>query len=184
MNRLFAVVFVLSCAALLRRDPAAFLPALLRGAEDALKLGAAFAAVYAVWLGILKVAENARLTDALAGGLRPLTSRLFRVRDGETLGHIAVNLSANFFGMGGAATPAGVSAMRRLEGEKGGYARAMLFAVNSAGVQLVPVTLLALREKFGAASPYDILPPVFAASLVSLAAGMLLVRLIYGRKGG
>lgn len=183
MNVLFIGIFLISSAAVLYFSPESFLPALLSGAEDALKLGVTLAAVYTVWLGFLKIAEDARLTSALARGLRPATSRLFRVKGEKELGLIAVNLSANFLGMGGAATPAGVSAMQLLSAsENRAYSQAMLFVVNCAGLQLLPATVISLREKFGSASSYDVLLPVLLSSLLSLAAGALLVRLVYGRK--
>lgn len=183
MNVLFFAVFFASALAVLLRAPETFLPALLSGAESALKLGATLAAVYTVWLGFLKIAEDAKLTRALAKRLKPVTSRLFRVKDENTLGHIAVNMSANLLGMGGAATPAGISAMNLLgAAERPDYSRAMLFVVNCAGLQLLPATVISLREKFGAASSYDVILPIFLSSLLSLAVGALLVKLFLGRK--
>ena len=70
MNVLFALVFLVSSAAVLLFSPESFLPALLSGAESALKLGVTLAAVYTVWLGFLKIAEDAKLTRAHAGGHR------------------------------------------------------------------------------------------------------------------
>ena len=97
MNVLFIAVFLASSAAVLLSSPESFLPALLSGAEDALRLGVTLAAVYTVWLGFLKIAEDAGLMRALARGLRPATSRLFGTKDERALGYIAVNLSANFY---------------------------------------------------------------------------------------
>ena len=183
MNVLFIAVFLASSAAVLLSSPESFLPALLSGAEDALRLGVTLAAVYTVWLGFLKIAEDAGLMRALARGLRPATSRLFGTKDERALGYIAVNLSANFLGMGGAAAPAGVSAMNLLDAaENRAYAQAMLFVVNCAGVQLLPATVISLREKYGSASSYDVIVPILLASLLSLALGALLVKLVYGRK--
>lgn len=180
MNVLFVAVFCAAGAAVAMTDPAAFLPALLRGGEKAAGLCLALAAVYAVWLGILRVAEDAGLLTALSRGMRPLTRRLFGTDDEQALGHIAVNLSANLLGMGGAATPAGVAAMRRL-GERGTpYARAMLFAVNCAGFQLLPATVVALRAQAGAQDAYSVFWPVFLAGLCALAANVFLVWLAYG----
>lgn len=185
MNVLFVCIFALSSAALLLSDPSAFLPALLSGAEDALRLGATLAAVYTVWLGFLKIAEDARLTRGLAKGLRPVTSRLFRTRNPAALGQIAVNLSANLLGMGGAATPAGISAMNLLGAEQNAeYSRAMLFVVNCAGLQLFPTTVVSLRAAAGAVSAYDVVLPIFLSSLAALLFGAALVVLVYGRKRG
>ena len=114
MNAIFLALFALSAGLLLVRDPAAFLPALLEGAGKAVSLGLTLAAVYVVWLGFLRVAEDAGLVRGLARGVRPLTSRLFATRNAAALDAAAVNLTANFLGMGSAATPAGLSAMKLL----------------------------------------------------------------------
>lgn len=182
MNVLFVCIFALSSAALLLSDPSAFLPALLSGAEDALRLGATLAAVYTVWLGFLKIAEDARLTRGLAKGLRPVTSRLFRTQNPAALGQIAVNLSANLLGMGGAATPAGAAAMRHLGGDGNARGRAMLFVIGCAGVQIFPSTVISLRAAAGAADPYDVYLPILLASLCALALGVGAVLLAYAIK--
>lgn len=183
MNVLFIAVFLVSSAAVLIAAPGEFLPALLSGAENALTLGVTLAAVYTVWLGFLKIAEDAGLTRLLARGLRPVTSRLFRVKGEEALGYIAVNLSANMLGMGGAATPAGISAMNLLDAsENRAYSQAMLFVVNCVSIQLLPTTVLSLREKYGSLSSYDVILPVLLSSALALVIGATLVRLVYGRK--
>ena len=180
MNAIFLALFALSAGLLLVRDPAAFLPALLEGAGKAVSLGLTLAAVYVVWLGFLRVAEDAGLVRGLARGVRPLTSRLFATRNAAALDAAAVNLTANFLGMGSAATPAGLSAMKLLGStERPDYARAMLFAVNCAGVQLLPTTALAVRMAAGSAQPYDIVLPALLASLTALLTGAALTRLFF-----
>ena len=180
MNALFLILFSCCTFAVLMRDPASFLPALLSGAKDAVALCVTLAAVYAVWLGFLRVAEDAGILRAMSRGIMPLTSRIFRTRDERALGHIAVNLSANFLGMGGAATPAGVAAMRALGDTKhAAYARSMLFVINCAGLQLFPVTAVALRAEAGSATPFDIVLPAFLAALAALLLGMLAVRAVF-----
>ena len=180
MNAIFLALFALSAGLLLVRDPAAFLPALLEGAGKAVSLGLTLAAVYVVWLGFLRVAEDAGLVRGLARGVRPLTARLFATRDAAALDAAAVNLAANFLGMGSAATPAGIAAMRRLgRTERADYAQAMLFAVNCAGVQLLPTTALAVRMAAGSAQPYDIVLPALLASLTALLTGAALTRLFF-----
>ena len=182
MNIAFLILFLASSVLIVLRSPSAFLPALLEGAQNALALGVTLAAVYTVWMGFLKIAEDAGITRGMARGLKPLTSRLFGTKKEDALGKIAVNLSANMLGMGGAATPAGVSAMRLL-GEKGsGYSQAMLFVVNCVSIQILPTTVVSLREKYGSASSYDVILPVLIASAASLLFAVLLVRLFYGRK--
>lgn len=183
MNALFLVVFLISAALVAIRDPASFLPALLTGAGKAVTICLSLAAVYAVWMGFLKIAEEAGLLRAMSRGIKPISKKLFRTEDEKALEQIAVNLSANFLGMGGAATPAGISAVRLLgASERADYARAMFFVVNCSGLQLIPSTALALRVQAGAENAYSILLPVYLSSLAALLIGMALVMLVYGRK--
>ena len=185
MNFVFLAVFIACTLLLVVRDPAAFLPALLAGAGRAVGLCVTLAAVYAVWMGILQVAEDAGLLRGMARGMKPLTKRLFRAESGAALEQIAVNLSANLLGMGGAATPAGISAMNLLGAEQNAeYSRAMLFVVNCAGLQLFPTTVVSLRAAAGAVSAYDVVLPIFLSSLAALLFGAALVVLVYGRKRG
>ncbi len=183
VNRLFLVVFLLAAGLLLWRDPSAFLPALLRGAGNAVALCISLAAVYAIWLGFLQVARDAGLLAGMARGMRPLTARLFCTREPKALERIAVNLSANFLGMGGAATPAGREAMRLLgASERAEYARSMLFVVNCSGLQFLPTTVLSLRAQAGAANAYDIILPALLAALCALLIGAGLTALAYRRR--
>lgn len=185
MNFVFLVVFIACTLLLVVREPAAFLPALLAGVERAVGLCVTLAAVYAVWLGILQAAADAGLLRGMARGMKPLTKRLFRAENGPALEQIAVNLSANLLGMGGAATPAGISAMNLLGAERNAeYSRAMLFVVNCAGVQLFPTTVVSLRAAAGAVSAYDVVLPIFLSSFAALLFGAALVMLVYGRKRG
>ena len=182
MNILFTVVFAASAAALLLKDAAAFLPALLAGAGKAVALGLQLAAVWAVWLGFLRVAEDAGILRGLARGLRPLTGRLLRTKNEAALGQAAVNLAANLLGMGGAATPAGTRAMRLLREEGNGFGQALLFVIACAGVQLFPSTVIAVRAAAGAADPYDVYLPILLASLGALVVGAGSVLAVYARK--
>lgn len=91
MNILFVAVFAASSAALLFKDAAAFLPALLAGAGKGVALGLQLAAVWAVWLGFLHVAEDAGILRGLSRAVRPLTGRLLRTKNEAALGQAAVN---------------------------------------------------------------------------------------------
>jgi spore maturation protein A len=93
-----------------------------------------------------------------------------------------MNISANFLGLGGVATPYGIDAAKRMQNEKhGGYSSAMLFAVNATNVQLIPTSVIALRVALQSGAPYDILPPVLICSAVALAINMLFTFLIAHR---
>ena len=167
MNILFLAMFILSAVAVAVRSPDAFLPALLEGAGNAVTLSVALVSVYAVWLGFLKVCEHCGILNGFSKLVKPAMSRLFRVSDETALGLITVNVTANMLGMGGAATPA--------------YCKSMLFVVNTASIQLLPTTVIALRAQYNSAAPYDILLPVLVSGAAALILGILAVKLVYGR---
>lgn len=157
--------------------------AALAGAGDAVTLLIQLGGALALFGGVMELMRRSRVSDALAGVLRPLLRRLLpeASRDSETLALLAANLSANVLGLGNAATPPGLAAARRMA--RGTQGRASdelcrLVVLNSCSVQLLPTTAAALRAANGAAAPLDILPAVWIASAASIAAGLGAARLL------
>ena len=113
------------------------------------------------------------------GAGRPVLRRLFphAARDVQALDALSMNVSANLLGLGNAATPAGVRAAqamaRELRGDTASDELCLLVVLNTASIQLLPVTIAAVREAAGAAVPFDILPAVWVSSLCSVTAGLL-----------
>ena len=102
-------------------------------------------------------------------------------RDEETLAAISANLSANLLGLGNAATPLGIRAARRMAQGCGGTAShelCLLVVLNSASIQLLPTTVAGVRSALGSADPFDILPAVWTASLLSDLAGLAAAKLL------
>ena len=127
--------------------------------------------------------EGARLALTLAG-LRPLLRRLFpRAMDDEICaGALCGNLSANLLGLGNAATPLGVQAVQRMKLHSGGDAASdemcMLIVMNTASMQLLPTTVASVRAGLGAAKPFEILVPVWLASVCSVGAGIFAAKVL------
>ena len=153
--------------------------ALLRGAEEGARLALTLAGPLCLWSGFAALLEVNGWSRLLARGLRPLLRRLFpRAMDDEICaGALCGNLSANLLGLGNAATPAGVRAAqamaRELRGSKASDELCLLVVLNTASIQLLPVTIAAVREAAGAAVPFDILPAVWVTSLCSVTVGLL-----------
>ena len=168
--------------------------ALLAGAGEAVTLCLSLAGAYAFFGGLMGVLRESGASGALARALRAPMKRLFRFAPGEerALEDICLNLSANMLGMGGAATPAGISAMRTMarvrgEGAPASDAMILFLVVNTSSVQLLPTSMIALRAQAGAVSPADIVLPTLLATAVSTAAGILACRLLAActrRRGG
>ncbi len=154
------------------------------GAE-AVELVLTLAGSMAVWGGIMKIAERSGLTQALTKLMQPVLKLIFRglKKDSEALRAIAMNLSADLMGLGNAATPLGIEAMRALEREESPGERATpnmikLAVMNSCSAEIIPATVAALRAEAGSASPMEILPCVLLVSFASLAVALLVAEVL------
>ena len=150
----------------------------VEGAAAAVELCLTMAGLMCLWMGVMEIMKRSGLAGALSRLLRPVLGRLypdFR-GDRETMDAISANVSANLLGLGNAATPLGIGAARRMARRTPGVASdslCMLVVCNTASIQLIPTTVAAVRQSLGCRTPFDILPAVWLASLVSVAVGVL-----------
>lgn len=154
--------------------------AIADSAGRAVTLSLGLVGVLTLWLGLMRVAEEAGLVRAVGRLARPVLRRLFpSVPDGSpAMGAIVMNISANLLGLGNAATPFGIKAMEELEKENPAPgtatdAQALFCALNTASIQLVPATVIALRASAGARQPADVLGATLLASACATAAAIL-----------
>ena len=153
------------------------------GAGTAVELSISMAGILCLWSGVMEIMNVCGLSAKLARAFRPLLRRLLpgAARDEETLAAVSANVSANLLGLGNAATPLGIRAARRMARGCGGVASdelCRLVVLNTASIQLIPATIASLRAAAGCETPFDILPAVWLASLLSVAAGILAARLL------
>lgn len=155
--------------------------AVMTGAGDAVTVCVGLAGAICLWSGVMKVAERAGLTSLLSKALSPVLRRLLpslgKGSEGERA--VCMNVSANILGLGNAATPYGLKAMRYMAERspcQGAATRDMVVftVLNTASVQVLPTTVAALRAAAGASSPFDILPAVWVTSLSAAVFGVLL----------
>jgi spore maturation protein SpmA len=142
----------------------------------------------ALWLGFMRVLREAGMIRALAGGLAPLMRRLFPdvPADHPAMGAMIMNLSANVFGLGNAATPFGLKAMaelQRLNPHPGVATNAMarFLAINTAGVAVLPLGVVALRASLGAENAGGIIVPSILATACSTVVALFVARSLEGR---
>ena len=154
-------------------------------AKAAVELALGLAGVMALWLGIMKVAEASGLVRLLSRAISPLARHLFPgVPDNHpALSAIALNVAANALGLSNAATPFGVRAMEELEtlNPKAGVpsdAQATFVALNTANVQLVPATLIALRASAHSKDASEIVGPTLLATLCAMTCALIAARLL------
>ena len=151
--------------------------AAMEGAGAAVELCLSMAGVMCLWNGIMSIMKASGLMEGLSRLFKPVLRRLLpkACRDAETLAALSGNFSANLLGLGNAATPLGVQAARRMARGCNGIAGdelCMLVVLNTASIQLLPTTVAGVRAALGAASAFDILPAVWLASVLSVAAGL------------
>jgi spore maturation protein A len=158
--------------------------AALGGASDAVTLFIILLGTICLWNGLMKIADSSGITQLLADFLSPVIKRLFKdlPPNGAGMKAISMNIAANFLGLGNAATPFGLVAMKEMADnapEKGvaTNSMAMFIVINTASLQLIPTTIAVLRMKCGSRAPFDILPCVWFASIVTLLCGILFARL-------
>jgi spore maturation protein A len=159
--------------------------AAMESAGAAVTLSLGLAGVMALWLGLMKVAEDAGFVRGLARTARPLMRRLFPdvPPDHPAMGAMLLNVSANVLGLGNAATPFGVKAMQELETLNphpgtATDAQALFCALNTASVQLIPASVIALRAAAGSTAPGEIIGPTILASLCGAVVAVLASKLL------
>ena len=142
------------------------------GAKTAVTIALGLIGVMALWLGVMRLAERAGLVQRIARGLRPIMRRLFPDVPPEhpAMGSMLMNMAANMLGLGNAATPLGLRAMRDLETlnpRPGVASNAMctFLAINTASVQLIPATAIALLAAAGSMRPTAIVGTALLATL-------------------
>ena len=140
------------------------------------------AGVMALWLGLMKLAEKSGLVEILARALRPVLKWLFPdvPATHPAMGSMVMNIAANMLGLSNAATPLGLRAMQDLEKlnpRPGTATNAMctFLAINTASVQLIPATTVAILAAAGAKNPTQIIGTAFFASCCSTLAGIVSV---------
>ncbi len=156
---------------------------IIGSAKTAVTLAIGLIGIMALWLGIMKVAEQAGLIALLARALRPITTRLFPdvPADHPAMGAMIMNISANMLGLQNASTPFGLKAMEELNtlNKKAGTATNAMctfLVINTSNVQLIPATVIAIRAASGSANPTEIIGPAILATACSTIIGVIVVK--------
>lgn len=185
MNRILPAMFLLSfiSAVVTGRMPE-LSSAVVSGGTAAVELLLNLIAAMCFWGGIIEVAEQSGITSSLSRLVSPLLKLIFpRLRKEEyALEAISMNVTANMLGLGNAATPLGLEAMKRLQDINTDTERAsdemIIFVVmNTAAMRIIPTTVATLRGQYGSAEPMSILLPTLLTTASSLAVGLTAAKL-------
>ena len=136
-----------------------------------------------LWTGIMEIASKTKMMDYLCKILRPLIKVLFPKLKEKTSKNVMLNIIANILGLGNAATPLGLKAMDELQKENSNKNTLsdnmmMLIVLNTASLQIIPTTVLAMRSSLGSENPSSIIFPVWIATISAAIVGVIVVKIL------
>lgn len=159
--------------------------AAIANAETGVSIALGLIGIMTLWLGIMKVAEEAGIVQGLAKLISPVTRRLFPdvPEDHPAMGAIVMNVAANMLGLGNAATPLGLKAMGEMQKlnetkDTATDAMVMFLAINTSSVTLIPASTIAILSAAGGTNPTNIIGPSLIATTVSTVVAIIACRLL------
>ena len=181
----FLVAFVVALIKLLFTGDATVFPAMMDStfemSKKSFEISIGLTGILSLWLGVMKIGERGGVVNALARALSPVFTRLFPdIPKGHPVtGSIFMNISANMLGLDNAATPLGLKAMEQLQTlntkkDTASNPMIMFLVLNTSGLTLIPVSIMAYRAQLGAAQPTDVFIPILLATFFSTLAGIII----------
>lgn len=157
---------------------------IMSGAELSVKIAFSLIGIMAFWLGIMRIAEKSGLIAFISKFLRPITKVLFNELppDSPAIGDVAMNFTANAFGLANAATPFGIKAMEELQKENDNKTTAtnsmcLFLGMNTAGFQLIPTTVLAVLVGIGYKNPTEIIAPTLLVTTIAFVSAIIMAKI-------
>ena len=151
--------------------------------KTAVELTITFFGTITLWCGIMRIAQDSSLSQKLTKLLSPIIRFLFPDirKNSESYNNISLNIIANLLGLGNAATPLGLKAMSSLQEENPNKntlsnSMAMLILLNTASLQLIPTTVIAIRSSLNSTNPTSIIVPVWLSTICAAIAGVMAVK--------
>ncbi|MBR3889072.1 nucleoside recognition protein [bacterium] len=185
MNYIFYFLIVLSIIfGIINGKTQDVVNAILSGADLSVKIAFSLIGIMAFWLGIMRIAEKSGLVKIIAKLIKPITKWLFNdiPEESSAIGNIALSFSANALGLTNAATPIGLRVMEDLQKEnidKDSASNAMctFLAMNTAGFQLIPATVIAILVAVGSKKPTEIILPTIIVTSIAFISAILIAKL-------
>ena len=153
--------------------------------ESAVQLSITFLGTMCLWSGIMQIAKKTTLIDKLTNFLNPIMKILFPdiKKDNPVHKEISMNMVANMLGLGNAATPLGLKAMKTMQKENPKKdtltnSMAMFIIINTASIQIIPTTVIAIRSSLGSNNPTSIIIPVWIATICAAIAGIITAKIL------
>ena len=183
MNILWLVMISVSIVfAIFTGNLEAFTKSIFEGAKSAVEISLYLLGIVTVWMGITRILEDSGLIYRIAHLFKPIISRLFKNIPGDhpSITAITLNVLANLFGLGNAATPLGIKAMQELESlnqDKGAITPEMMtfIVINTASIQLIPFSVIGILANYGHRNPAAVVLPVLLATAISTMTALLVL---------
>lgn len=157
---------------------------IFESAKSAVQLSITFLGTICLWNGIMKIAQRTSFIEKFTNVLKPFINFLFpEIKKNEKAKEeIAMNMIANFLGLGNAATPMGIKAMKTMQKENKNKdtisnSMAMFIVINTASLQLIPTTVIAIRASLNSSEPTRIIFPIWGASIFAASIAILFTKL-------
>lgn len=180
----FFIAFIFGIISLLMGDTTIFekmVKATFESSETAFTTSLNLTGILALWLGIMKIGEQAGIVNVLARMLSPFLSKLFPdiPRNHPVMGSIFMNIASNMLGLDNAATPTGLKAMSQMQElntkkDTATNPMIMFLVLNTSGLTIIPTAILGYRSMYGAAQPTDVFIPILLATTIATLVGILL----------
>ena len=150
--------------------------------NDAINLTISLLGTMCLWSGIMQIANKTSAIDKLTKILKPLIRIIFPKISTKTEKDISMNMIANILGLGNAATPLGLKAMKSMQEENPkkeilSDSMAMFIIINTASIQIIPTTVIAIRSSMGSSNPTAIVVPIWIASVITATAGIVITKI-------
>ncbi len=156
--------------------------AVIGSSKSAINLFVSICGAICFWSGIMKIAQDAKITSSISKIFKPIFKKLFKNPSDESVEAVSMNVSANLLGLGNAATPLGLEAMKKFKKSNNNKSYAshnmILFCVlNTSALQIIPTTIATLRFNNGSSDPMKILCPTLVSSLAALVSSIIAVKI-------
>lgn len=184
MSKIWIAIIISSLVVTSINAPSTIVATMMDAAKSGVTMSIEFIGIYAVWMGLMQVMDDCKLSNKLSSALSKPVQYVFGRTDEETNKNICMNIASNIIGIGSAATPYGIKAMKGLDkgNIRASRAMIMLVVINSTGIQLLPTTVIGMRALAGSVSAGCILWPTVVATFVPTILGIILVSILYRKR--
>lgn len=156
--------------------------------EEVITLSMTLVGTMCLWCGLMEIVKNTSTMDKMTRVLRPILVWLFpdAKNNEEAMENISMNTISNIFGLGNAATPAGIKAMESLDKSnmdkrKLSDSMMMLIVLNTTSIELIPTTVIAIRASLNALNPASIIIPIWISTIIGTLTGIISTKILIKR---